>query len=227
MPTSSTTERSPALDEVARLRADRLDEAAAVLAAALVDDPGYCHLFPDEARREGELRTLYRMTLTDALRHGRVYATTCETDAGAEVTGVVAVYPPGRYPLTLARWGRLLPRLAAVAVRTRTHGRGLARFGDLTSAGVPTDAWYVEALGVRPDRQHAGLGRLLMSRVLAVVDADGERGYLETTRPANLTYYRALGYEPAGEPVPLGPDGPWIHRLARPRGARAEGVAAR
>ena len=198
-------------DRVRVLTRDRVGEAADVLAAALADDPGFRHLFPRCGRRERELRALYRMTLADTLRHGHALVTT----QGDTVTGVAALYPPGAYPMTPRRWWRLAPQLAALAARTRTHARGLVRFGDLTSRGVPSDAWYVEALGVRPDKQRAGRGKALMRQVFSLVDAAGGPGYLETTKPANVDYYEALGYDPVGEPVALAADGPWIFRMER------------
>ncbi|GCD18887.1 hypothetical protein CTKZ_04490 [Cellulomonas algicola] len=191
-------------------RAD-LPAAAAVLAAALADDPGFRHLFPVDSRRESELRALYRMTLSDALRYGLTYVTKLD----GVVTGAVALYAPGGYPMTAARWWRQAFRIAAIALRTREHSFGLIKFGDLTAEGVPADAWYVEALGVRPDLQRAGRGKLLMARVFADIDAGEAPGYLETTKPLNVTYYSALGYAETSARVALTPEGPWIIPMAR------------
>lgn len=210
-PDSHMTAHRRFADTVEPLGRDRLGAAADVLAAALADDPGFRHLFPDERRREHELRAMYRMTLSDTLRHGRAFVTV----RGGEVTGALALYPPGTYPMGVARWVRLAPRLAVLAARTRSHARGLIRFGELTSCGVPAGSWYVEALGVRPDLQRQGRGRRLMAQVFALVDAEGGLGYLETTKQANVDYYRSFGYERAGDPVPLAAGGPWIHRMAR------------
>ncbi|GEL94548.1 GNAT family N-acetyltransferase [Cellulomonas composti] len=208
---SGSRRGGPLPDRVEPLRPERLGDAADVLAAALAEDPGFRHLFPDDRRREHELRGLYRMTLSDTLRHGRAFVTVLDD----EITGAVALYAPGTYPMTTARWWRLAGRIAALALRTRTHAFGLIKFGDLTSEGVPTDSWYVEALGVRPDMQLQGRGKALMAQVFELVDSSGGTGYLETTKPANVEYYRALGYEPVRAPIPLAPGGPFIHPMAR------------
>ncbi|WP_263731894.1 GNAT family N-acetyltransferase [Cellulomonas sp. SG140] len=187
--------------------------AAQVLAAALADDPGYRHLFPDPRRRELELQALYRMTLDDAINHGRAYI----TRIGSVVTGAIAIYPPHTYPMSTARWLRQGLRIARMATITREHSRGIARFGTLTSSGVPTDAWYVEALGVRPDLQRAGRGYRLIQQAFALADEAGERSYLETTKPENVAYYAEMGYEETGAQVSLaGDDGPWIVPMLRP-----------
>ena len=126
-------------DVVEPLHPSGIAEAATVLAAALADDPGFVHLFPVRRRRERELRALYRMTLSDSVRHGHAFVTRLD---GA-VTGAIALYPPGSYPMTPARWWRQALRIARIAVNTREHSVGIIKFGDVTSAGVPCDAWYV------------------------------------------------------------------------------------
>lgn len=215
------TERRPARVHTVRttpdvlvplVEADRRG-AAQVLAAALADDPGYRHLFPDPRRREQEAQALYRMTLDDAINHGRAYV----TRIGSVVTGAIAIYPPHTYPMSTARWLRQGLRIARMATITREHSRGIARFGTLTSSGVPTDAWYVEALGVRPDLQRAGRGYRLIQQAFALADEAGERSYLETTKPENVAYYAEMGYEETGAQVSLaGDDGPWIVPMLRP-----------
>ncbi|MBO3083200.1 GNAT family N-acetyltransferase [Cellulomonas fengjieae] len=201
-------------DLVQPLRPSGIPAAAAVLAAALADDPGFVHLFPVRARRERELRAIYRMTLSDAVRYGHVFVTRLR----GETTGVIALYPPGAYPMTPVRWWRQGLRIARIAVRTREHSLGLIKFGDMTSAGVPCSAWYIEALGVRPDLQRAGRGKKLMATVFSVIDEVGGPSYLETTKPDNVVYYAALGYESVRVPVPMAgasADGPWIFPMGR------------
>ena len=197
--------------------------AAQVLAAALADDPGYRHLFPDPRRREQELQALYRLTLDDAIAHGRAYV----TRIGSVVTGAIAIYPPHTYPMSTGRWLRQGLRIARMATITREHSRGIVRFGALTSAGVPTDAWYVEALGVRPDLQRAGRGYRLITQAFALADEAGERSYLETTKPENVAYYAEMGYEETGARVSLAADdGPWIVPMLRPAREAAQVRAA-
>lgn len=197
--------------------------AAQVLAAALADDPGYRLLFPDPRRREQELQALYRLTLDDAIAHGRAYV----TRIGSVVTGAIAVYPPHTYPMTTSRWLRQGIRIARMAALTREHSRGIVRFGSLTASGVPTDTWYVEALGVRPDLQRAGRGYRLINQAFALADEACGRSYLETTKPENVAYYAEMGYVETGARVSLaGDDGPWIVPMLRPAHAATQEHAA-
>ncbi len=198
-------------DTVEPLAGRHVPQAARVIATALADDPGFSHLMPDAARRVGELTALYRMTLADTLTHGLGLVTTL----GPVVTGALAIYPPGTYPMPLARWARAGGRVVRLAALARGDSRGLIRFGRLTAPGVPASSWYVEAAGVRPDLQFAGRGTALIEAALALVDAAGEESYLETTKPANVAYYERFGYRSIRRPVPLSPGGPAIFPMLR------------
>ncbi len=198
-------------DAVLPLGRHHVPQAARVIATALADDPGYSHLMPDGARRVGELTALYRMTLADTIGHGRGFVTTL----GPVVTGALALYPPGAYPMSRARWARVGGRVAALALLAREHSGGLVRFGQLTAPGVPGDAWYLEAAGVRPDLQRAGRGTALIRAALDLVDAGGDDSYLETTKPDNVSYYQRFGFASLREPVPLAPGGPSIYPMLR------------
>lgn len=199
-------------DLVVPLLRRQVPAAARVLATALADDPGYRYLMPDERRRVGELTALYRMTLPDALAHGCGFVTAL----GPVITGALAVYPPGAYPMSVARWVLAGPDVARIAALAREHSGGLIRFGRLTAPVVPADSWYFEAAGVRPDLQRVGRGRALIQAALALVDEAGDPSYLETTNAANVEYYRRFGFRPIREPVPLAPDGPGIVAMQRP-----------
>lgn len=64
-------------------------------------------------------------------------------------------------------------------------------------------------------RDHAGrgLGAVLIDDNLAAIDAEHMPAYLESTNPANLPRYEALGFEPRREFGP--PDGPVITTMWR------------
>jgi GNAT superfamily N-acetyltransferase len=203
--------RVPPPDAVVPLARQHVPQAARVIATALADDPGYSHLMPDPARRVGELTALYRMTLADSIAHGRGFVTTL----GSVVTGALALYPPGAYPMSTARWVRVGGRLAVLAALAREQSGGLIRFGRLTVPGVPTHSWYLEAAGVRPDLQRAGRGTALIEAALALIDEAGDESYLETTKPANVAYYERFGYASIREPLPLAPGAPSIFPMLR------------
>ena len=59
--------------------------------------------------------------------------------------------------------------------------------------------WYLPWIGVDTRFQGQGLGAVLMTRCLEIVDADHLPAYLETPNPRNLSFYRRYGFEVTGQ----------------------------
>jgi ribosomal protein S18 acetylase RimI-like enzyme len=68
-------------------------------------------------------------------------------------------------------------------------------------------------LGTHRDHAGARLGTRLLEDSLARIDVERMPAYLESTNPANLRRYEALGFMPAGEFGPTG--GPVITTMWR------------
>lgn len=95
----------------------------------------------------------------------------------------------------LAWQGNELVGHASVVQRRLLHGGRALRVG------------YVEAVGVRPDRQRKGIGGLLMDAVEAVVVGGYDIGALASS-DAGLAFYRGRGWLPwQGRTAVLAPDG--------------------
>lgn len=64
----------------------------------------------------------------------------------------------------------------------------------------PEDAhWHLAFIGVDSSRQGEGLGGHVMREGVGMCDAQGIPGYLESSNPANISFYQRHGYEIAGE----------------------------
>lgn len=100
---------------VSPLRRGEVALAAAVLAAALHDDPGWRHVVPDPSRRKTALRGITGVAVRDALAFGGVLAA---RDDG-RLQGVAVWLPPGRYPMSGRRKVGLCPRLPCWPCRSR------------------------------------------------------------------------------------------------------------
>ena len=79
---------------------------------------------------------------------------------------------------------------------------------------VPSDAWYLEVLGVDPDAQGAGLGGALIRHGLDLAAAAGAGAFLETSVASNVPYYERFGFEVVDEQNMPG-EGPhvWFMRV--------------
>jgi len=198
---------------VSPLRSSEVPLASTLLAEALRDDPAWVHVVPDDGRRLTALVAITGVALRDALGVGRVLA----ARDGDRLAGVAVWMPPGRYPMTNRRKLRTVPAMAALALRMSGDVRKLADFGASLDAVFPTEpVWYLQVLGVHPDRQRQGLGQRLMQPVLTEAEAAGVACYLETGLPRNVPYYQRSGFTLIAPAGPLYPGGPPMARMVKP-----------
>ena len=184
----------PPPDVVEPLHPSGIAEAATVLAAALADDPGFVHLFPVRARRERELRAMYRMTLSDSVQHGHAFVTRLD----GVVTGAIALYPPGAYPMTPARWWRQAFRIAA---DRRQHPRAQPRHHQVRRRDLRRRAVATPGTSRRsasdPTCSAPAAGSAHGDRVRAHRPRRRARPTWRPPSPTTSAYYTALGYDPA------------------------------
>jgi predicted N-acetyltransferase YhbS len=81
---------------------------------------------------------------------------------------------------------------------------------------------HLGPIGVEPDAQGRGIGRLLMERYCTELDASGKAGYLETDRPENVVFYQRFEFETWREISVLGVPNFLMERppVAPPRAGR-------
>lgn len=171
-----------------------------VLADSFFDDPITVHLLPDASRRRDRLR----------LGMGHVMRAAYLPNDGAWTTdaldGVALWAKPGDMKPSALRQLRDLPTFA------RSFGRHLPRamsaFGSAEKRRPDEDHWFLDIIGVRPDRQGAGVGSALMRTALAQVDEAGLPAFLVTSHPSNVPFYVKLGFE-VTEEYDIGPVHVW------------------
>lgn len=76
------------------------------------------------------------------------------------------------------------------------------------------DHWYLETLGTDPEHQGRGLASAALAPMLARCDEEGVPAYLESSKEANLAFYRRHRFEVITQ-VDLPPDGPRIWLMWR------------
>lgn len=186
--------------EVRLLESADIPATAALLAAAMDDDPAYGFLFPRVAERARGLRDLFARNLR---MHLPYRCTTVLTD-GLAVVGTVTVRPPEGFAITLLTMLRrgLVPYGLA-------HGASAVRrllvlkstydgIETRLAAGAPH--WLVHMMAVEPSRQGHGLGSRLLEQVLATT-ADSRRApeapptLLTTHKERNVVFYERAGFE--------------------------------
>ena len=62
----------------------------------------------------------------------------------------------------------------------------------------PKDAWYLAFIAVDPAQQRKGIGSFLLKEALQMIDANGDRAYLEASNEQNKALYERHGFEEIG-----------------------------
>ncbi len=182
---------SPAPASVIALDEAQVSAAIAVLVPAFLGDPIFNYYFPDRDIR----RKVFELFFNDVIR-GQIPAkgAFAVTD-GATLSGVAVWMPPDPPEPTAIdreRGERTVEQLRAL------DGRGadavLAGFEGLQAHHPDEPHWYLMFVGVNPQVQRRGLGRLLLTQVHQQADRTGTPCYLETPFPETRAFYGSLGY---------------------------------
>ena len=164
------------MQDVLRLGADEVAEAAEVIVRAFERDPFFRHCFPGSDRRYArQLGAGSRMLFGATLQRGeplfgvRVQGT---------LIGAVALEEPDR-PMGRGDFMRsplLLPQLVGfgLAAGPRAVARLDRRDRGVRTLRPPEPHFYVLALGVLPEFQGKGYGRALMERLHQEAEAHAE-----------------------------------------------------
>jgi ribosomal protein S18 acetylase RimI-like enzyme len=190
---------------VAALEAGREDAAGMLLARAFADDPLARYLFPRGPGRARRLRWHY----TALVRYGRLAGTVDAIESPAVTGGKrrplegVAVWhladADAEDPAVRLDWLQRSGLLDAPTVLgPEAFGKVVAMVGALDGhrrRAVPGDHWYLNQVGVDPQRRGRGTGSAVLRHGLARAAADGLPCYLETFAEGNLAFYRRLGFE--------------------------------
>jgi GNAT superfamily N-acetyltransferase len=177
------------------------DEVARIITDALLDDPGWQAVGPDNrARRRRVLLPYHRAVVEVTHRHGGPIYGAYRDDA---LAAVAVTFAAGLHPPPARSFARYVPPFLRAGPATIVRA---LRASAVQDKGHPKEPHhFVWQLAVDPPAQRSGLGRALLQRVAE--DAAGEAPvYLDTANPANVPYYASCGFEEIG-------------RAALPRGA--------
>jgi ribosomal protein S18 acetylase RimI-like enzyme len=167
----------------------RLDEVAAMLARAFVDDPLYRWFFPNDRSRLRKVGAFVTAEVRIASVAGRV---DLAVDSAGRLLGAALWGLPGRYPFPTGIAGRAMARaMPRMGVRA---ARRLPKMLRVEKAHPPDAHYYLTTLGVDPSAQRRGVGTTLVNATATLADSEGVPIYLETFNPDNPEYYRRLGF---------------------------------
>ena len=178
-----------------------VNEIAALLADAFLDNPAHVYIYPDETDRLEKLEWLMRTNLRAQLAVGIPFGEAAEDGS---VAAIAFWHPPGAPKAslsTLARYGffsmpfrhgpnaflRMLQTVKIIEERRRAALEG-------------RESWYLNNMVVAPAARGEGLGSRVMRRALRRhVDDSGAPASLTTQKLQNVRFYEALGFRVADD----------------------------
>lgn len=187
-------------------RPDDVPAVAACLASAFYDDPVWgWWAFPEEASRAQRLYEFMHPFAEAGVRYPWVRMTD-------EAEAVAVWLPPGEPEMTTEE-EEGFEQLLTVLLGSRAHE--VQALFERFDEHHPQDAphYYLSLWATHRDHAGRGLGTALLHDNLARIDAERMPAYLESTNPANLPRYEALGFNRRGEFGPVG--GPVITTMWR------------
>jgi ribosomal protein S18 acetylase RimI-like enzyme len=163
------------------------DHAVAALVMAFSSDPFLRWMYPEPTSYLTHFPAVIHAFGGEAFRTG--FVRQVDSFTGAALWMAPGVDPGG---------AELLALFDATIEPTRLPDlRGVL---DLMDEHHPTaEHWYLPWFGVDTWEQGRGLGSVLMSACLAVVDQDHLPAYLDSTNPRNVGFYRRHGFEVTGQ----------------------------
>jgi GNAT superfamily N-acetyltransferase len=197
---------APRGQTVRKATLDDVPELAKALALAFDGDPPMQWFLPDPATRVERARRLFDVMLR------RVHLARDHCYTTDDLAGGALWVPPGSWRLGVVEQVALLPGML------RVFGRGLGRAQrglSVMESGHPRERhFYLDSLGVVPERQGRGLGSALMRPVLERCDADGVPAYLNAGSVRSRDLYRRHGFA-VTEEFSLPDGGPPLWRMWR------------
>lgn len=176
---------------------DRIDAMADVYSRAFIDDPIIRWPLPAVDDIDVRIRRTFASIYLGIADRGVIW------EAG-DAEGFAVWIPAGAADEMFAS-DAAVQRI--LAVLTDDDGVRYAGLWEWIEARVPDDVWYLDALGVEPSRQGAGVGAALIRHGLAAARDAGVDAFLETGTARNLAYYERFGFRVVeeGEPARGGP----------------------
>jgi len=171
----------------------KFPKIAAALYVALLEDAFYYTL---EASAPAE-------TSRDAMIHYLDYSL-----VEAETHGVLSLADAGK--LGAAAWSKPVDAELGASIAEQKKAfiadvmgeACLDTYTDITTSMhnatqpfISEESWYLSIIGVSPQAQGRGVGRMMMEEVLLCSDAAGVPTYLETFTLRNKRFYERLGYD--------------------------------
>ncbi len=183
---------------VERVSEDRRDELIDVLMLAFSTDPVGRYGYVTPSQYLNGMRMLFGAMAGPSIRAGGAWLTD-----GAGAIWLAPDEGPNEEELK-GLDGHVDPGRAEVMTQL---------LGAMGASHPKEPHWYLNFIGVDPNRQGQGLGSAVLKASLVPVDEQGAVAYLESSNPKNVPLYERFGFEVTGE-IRIG-DAPVVYPMVR------------
>jgi len=174
--------------EVRRATVPDLDAAAAVLGAAFADYP-WTRWTVDARDHVWRITALQRLALERyGLAFGEVWLATVD-----DAITSVAVWMDSAATIPDAVHDGCRGEVAWL--EGSRHSASVAAERELDGSRPSERHYFLATVGTVPAMQRVGIGRAVLTPVLAVADRDNVLAALETSSPSNVSFYSQLGFD--------------------------------
>ena len=171
---------------VAPVREGDRGAVISTLVSAFADDPVERWMYPEREQYLAHFPEFVAAFGAEAFNQRTVWTL-------REASAVALWLPPHTEPD-----GDAIVAVLSRTVSTAQHQDLFAVLEQMDTAHPTFPHWYLPWLGVRRERQGAGLGGELLGQCLHRVDADRLPAYLETPNPRTVPFYERHGFEVTG-----------------------------
>ncbi|MDG6225972.1 MAG: GNAT family N-acetyltransferase [Candidatus Thermoplasmatota archaeon] len=180
------------LQDLYRLDKSDIKKGSEVLARAFFDDPDMMTLIPDPLMRRKKLPVMFVPFLRFGILYGEVYS------PSRKLEGVSFWIRSEENDMNLIRSARsgfisLMFRMeSSVMKRFSRYGKEI---GENLEGIVKERHWFLFILGVDPEHQKSGYGKMMLEPMLERIDRDNIPILLDTSKEKNVPYYERFGFE--------------------------------
>lgn len=190
---------------IRKLSIHETHQAGPVIADAMMVEPGFAAVLPDEDLRRDVLVPYMTNSIESAASHETVFVAVDEDDD--KILGVAIWGPPEAAPSanTHATDGDNEVPEYLEGLDPEVVG-GMKAYNEACREHYPDEpVWYLKLLGVDPAGQGKGIGSTLLRESLKELDRHGLPAYLETGTERNVRFYERFGFRVREEEVQLAP----------------------
>ena len=180
---------------VRKATASDVQSIAGALARSFHEDPVFRWIYRDGARRRKALPAFFSLFAEMLLRHVETYTV-------GQCIGAALWARPGQPVIPEVDAEEFGLRVAQLSGPDAERAVAVSKVID--EHHPPGSYYFLQFMGVEPERQGQGIGSALMAPVLERCDREGVRAYLDATSPRNKALYERHGFRSGDEFAPEG-----------------------